>query len=403
MAWLLRNWPLKLGALLLSILLYAGLVYSGSFTERQATGVPIRAINQPLNTYLLTGELGTVDVGYRAAAGAAGGVTTSTFSATVDLEAYDMTQAGEPQRVPVDVRSLDDEVVVLAKAPVEVSVILDRLAVRSVRVVVDRGEVPPGLEVGVATVTPSTVQANGPESRLRLVTRAVARVRVDPSGIDVREQIDLIPVDADGQRVVAVDLSPGSALVEIAVSTAETSKTVPVTPNLVGTPPVGLTLTGVVVEPAAVTLFGPPGVLTGITSVETAPIDLTAVTADVVLEAGLVLPDQTRLGEGTATAVAVSVSVDPELASRTILAGPVCQNVESGLVCQPQVNQIPVTVSGTRAAVAALTPSQVTPVLNMAGLGEGTHQVTPTVNLPAGISLVQALGPLTVVLTAGGP
>ncbi|HUG86223.1 MAG TPA: CdaR family protein, partial [Euzebya sp.] len=120
------------------------------------------------------------------------------------------------------------------------------------------------------------------------------------------------------------------------------------------------------------------------------------------LEAGLVLPDQTRLGEGTATAVAVSVSVDPELASRTILAGPVCQNVGSGLVCQPQVSQIPVTVSGTRAAVDALTPSQVTPVLNMAGLGEGTHQVTPSVNLPAGISLVQALGPLTVVLTAGG-
>jgi YbbR domain-containing protein len=192
-------------------------------------------------------------------------------------------------------------------------------------------------------------------------------------------------------------------MVEIEVSTAETSKTVPVTPNLVGTPPAGLTLTGVTVEPAAVTLFGPPGVLTGIASVATAPIDLTAVTGDDVLEAALILPDQTRLGEGAATTVAVSVSVDPELASRTILVGPVCQNVGPGLVCQPQVNQVPVTVSGTRAAVAALTPSQVTPVLNMAGLGEGTHQVTPSVNLPAGISLVQALGPLTVVLTAGGP
>jgi len=403
MAWLLRNWPLKLGALLLSILLYAGLVYSGSFTERQATGVPIRATNQPLNTYLLTGELGTVDVGYRAAAGAAGSVTTSTFSATVDLEAYDMTQAGEPQRVPVEVRSLDDEVVVLAVAPVEVSVVLDRLAVRTVRVVVDRGEVPPGLEIGQGTVMPSSVEAQGPESRLRLVTRAVARVRIDPSGIDVSELVDLVPVDADGDPVRAVELSPSAAMVEIEVSTAETSKTVPVSPNLVGTPPAGLTLTGITVEPAAVTLFGPPGVLTGIRSVETAPIDLAAVTADDVLEAALVLPDQTRLGAGAAIAVAVSVSVDPELASRTILVGPVCQNVGSGLVCQPQVNQIPVTVSGTRAAVAALTPSQVTPVLNMAGLGEGTHQVTPSVNLPAGISLVQALGPLTVVLTAGGP
>ncbi|MDQ5841083.1 MAG: CdaR family protein [Chloroflexota bacterium] len=403
MAWLLRNWPLKLGALLLSILLYAGLVYSGSFTERQATGVPIRATNQPLNTYLLTGELGTVDVGYRAAAGAVGGVTTSTFSATVDLEAYDMTQAGEPQRVPVEVRSLDDEVVVLDVAPVEVSVILDRLAVRTVRVVVDRGEVPPGLEIGVATVMPSTVQAQGPESRLRLVTRALARVRIDTSGIDVSELVDLVPVDADGDPVGAVEFSPAAATVEIEVSTAETSKTVPVTPDLVGTPPAGLTLTGVTVEPSAVTLFGPPDVLTGITSVQTDPIDMTAVTGDNVLEAALVLPDQTRLAEGAAATVAVSVSVDPELASRTILVGPVCQNVGSGLVCQPQADQIPVTVSGIRAAVAALTPAQVTPILNMAGLGEGTHQVTPSVTLPAGISLVQALAPLTVVLTAGGP
>jgi hypothetical protein len=39
----------------------------------------------------------------------------------------------------------------------------------------------------------------------------------------------------------------------------------------------------------------------------------------------------------------------------------------------------------------------------MAGLGEGTHQVTPTVSLPAGITLVQPLGPVAVALTAGGP
>ena len=403
MAWLLRNWPLKLGSLLLSVLLYAGLVYSGSFTEQQAIGIPIRATNQPLNTYLLTGELGTVDVGYRAAAGAAGSVTTSTFSATVDLDGYDMTQAGEPQRLPVEVRSLDDEVVILEVAPFEVSVVLDLLSVRTVRVVVDRGDVPPGLEIGVASVMPATVQAQGPDSRLRLVTRAVARVRIDPSGIDVSEQVDLIPVDADGQPVGAVELSPGSATVEIEVSTAETSKTVPVTPDLVGTPPAGLTLTSVTVQPAAVTLFGPPDVLAGITNVETTPVDLASVTADNVVEVTLVLPDQTRLEEGAVATAAVSVSVDPELASRTILVGPVCQNVGSGLVCQPQVNQIPVTVSGTRFAVAALTPAQVTPVLNMADLGEGTHVVTPTVTLPAGISLVQALAPLTVVLTTGGP
>jgi hypothetical protein len=39
----------------------------------------------------------------------------------------------------------------------------------------------------------------------------------------------------------------------------------------------------------------------------------------------------------------------------------------------------------------------------MAGLGAGTHQVTPTVTLPTGITLVQPLAPVAVTLTAGGP
>ena len=403
MAILLRNWPLKLGALVLSVLLYAGLVYSGSFTEQEVTESPSEPRTSPLNTYLLTGELGTVDVGYRASAGAAAGVTISTFSASVNLEAYDMTQAGEPQLLPVDVRSLDNDVTVLDIAPLEVSVILDQLAVRSVRVVVDRGSVPPGLEIGTVDVIPTTVQAQGPESRLRLVTRALARVRIDPSGIDVSEQVDLVPVDVDGQPVTAVELSPGTATVEIEVSTAETSKTVPVAPNLVGSPPAGLVLTAVSADPSAVTLFGAPDTLGTVSSVATAPIDLAAITSNAVVEVEIIVPAGTRFADGTASTVAVSVTVDPEFASRTILVGPVCQNVGAGLTCEPQTGQVPVTVSGTRSAVSALSPSQITPVLNMAGLGAGTHQVTPTVTLPAGITLVQPLAPIAVILAATGP
>jgi YbbR domain-containing protein len=314
-----------------------------------------------------------------------------------------MAQAGEPQLLPVEVRSLDDDVTVLGAAPLEVSVILDRLAVRSVRVVVERGDIPPGLDVGSTEVMPATVQAQGPESRLRQVTAALARVRIDPSGINVEEQVDLVPVDVDGQPVAAVELSPGTVTVQIEVSTAETSRTVPVAPDLVGIPPTGLTLTAVSTEPAAVTLFGPPDVLAQVVSVATAPINLSTITADGTIDVALILPDGTRLAAGAESSVQVTINVDLEFASRTILAGPVCQNVGAGLTCEPQVAQISVTVSGTRSAVAALTPAQVTPVLNMAGLTEGTHQVTPTVNLPTGITLVQALGSVAVELTAGGP
>jgi YbbR domain-containing protein len=152
-----------------------------------------------------------------------------------------------------------------------------------------------------------------------------------------------------------------------------------------------------------VTLFGSPEVLADVLSVATEPIDLSTVTADGVVQATLLLPPETRLGDGVVGSVALAIDVETELASRTILAGPVCQNVGAGLTCQPQASQVPVTVSGARAAVAALTPAQVTPLLNMAGLTEGTHQVTPTVTLPAGITLVQPLAPVAVTLTAGGP
>jgi YbbR domain-containing protein len=284
-----------------------------------------------------------------------------------------------------------------------VSVILDRLGVRTVQVVVDRGEVPPGLEASAPDVTPTTVQAQGPESRLRLVTRALARVRIDPSGIDVHEQVDLVPVDVDGEPVSAVELSPTTVTIDIEVSTAETSKTVPVALELAGSPPAGLTLAAISAEPAAVTLFGPPEILAGIASVPTETINLANVTADDTLEVGLVLPEETVLGEGVTPTVSVSVDIELDLASRTILAGPVCTNVGAGLTCEPGVAQIPVTVSGTRSAIAGLTPAQVTPALNMAGLGAGTHQVTPTVTLPTGITLVQPLAPVAVTLTAGGP
>jgi YbbR domain-containing protein len=213
------------------------------------------------------------------------------------------------------------------------------------------------------------------------VTRALARVRIDPSGIDINEQVDLIPVDVDGNPVAAVELSPGSVAVEIEVSTAETSKTVPVTPDLQGTLPGGLT----------------------ITSIATEPIDLGTVNGNADLERALVLPDGIRLGDGVEDVATVSLVVTVEQASRTILAGPVCQNVATGLVCQPQVSQIPVTVSGPRSIVAGLTAAQVVPVLNMAGLAEGTHQVTPTVALPGGVSLAQPLTAISVVLATGGP
>ena len=134
MRWIFRNWELKLGATGLATILYTGLVFSGSFTEAHIAGVPIQRINQPNGAYVITQDLGNVQVHYRQQSGTSGPVTTESFAATVDLSQYDMQRAGQQQSLPVQVRSLADGVSWLDFSPTRVTVNLDVLDTRSVPV-----------------------------------------------------------------------------------------------------------------------------------------------------------------------------------------------------------------------------------------------------------------------------
>ncbi|MGZ6213731.1 MAG: CdaR family protein, partial [Candidatus Limnocylindria bacterium] len=230
MAWLFRNWALKLGAVALATILYTGLVFSGSFSDKTYPGVPITALSQPEGTYLLKQQLGTVDIRYRSATDPAVTVTAESFAVTIDLATYDMAQSPQVQSLKIHVRPLTDGLEVLSFTPTAISVALDRLDEVQVRVSVDSGVVPPGLEISTPQISTAQVTASGPRSLLDRVDRALATVRIDPSGIDCCGQVDLVPVDVDGRRVESVELNPSTVPVEIDVSTVETSRTVAIRP-----------------------------------------------------------------------------------------------------------------------------------------------------------------------------
>ena len=60
----LRNWHLKLSAILLSTVLYTGLVFSGSFTD-SSIQVRVEQANVSRDVFVLGAEPGVVDVEYR--------------------------------------------------------------------------------------------------------------------------------------------------------------------------------------------------------------------------------------------------------------------------------------------------------------------------------------------------
>jgi YbbR domain-containing protein len=400
MRWIFRNWELKLGATGLATVLYTGLVFSGSFTEARISGVPIQRINQPNGAYVITQDLGNVQVHYRQQSRTSVPVTTESFAATVDLSQYDMQRAGQQQSLPVQVRSLADGVSWLDFSPTRVTVNLDVLDTHSVPVVLDRGTVPPGLELGTPSLSADTVDARGPRSLLNQVTAAEARVAIDASGIDFSGQVRLIPIDARGQRVDAVELAPDVISVQIPVTTQETSKTVPIRPRLVGAPAPGYQVNQVSSAPAVVTLRGTPAALASVVDVPTDQINISGLVADKAFTVKPEVPEGLRLAPGEPATVGVTVAIGPEQASRTFLVGVTCRNVPSGSTCLPQIGQISMTVGGTQPALAALKASQITPFVDAAGLAPGTYQLAPSVSLPAGITLVAFAQPQVPVVIA---
>src|SRR5687767_10724194 len=126
MGLILRNWHLKLSALLLATVLYTGLVFSGSFTD-SSIQVRVEQINVSRDLFVLSAEPGVVEVQYRVANELAGGVTAEDFFVGVDVSTYDLDRAPEPQELRLEVRALKDGLEDLTVVPETIRVVADEV------------------------------------------------------------------------------------------------------------------------------------------------------------------------------------------------------------------------------------------------------------------------------------
>jgi len=390
MRFLLRNWHLKLAAVLVATILYTTLVFSGTLSELTIQ-VPIRAVNQPADSYNLTGDLGFAQVTYRSPDDAAA-PTVEAFVARVDLSQYDMSRAPEPQTLEVTVSAEGLDIVRVTPATRRVE--LDRNETRSVPVEVEAGEIPDGLETGDPELSEldAQVEVRGPASVVSRVDRALARIAIDPSGIDFNQPVELVAVDIEGQPVGTgrLELSPEIISVRVDVETVETTKTVPVTQDIVGTPAPGYVLEALSVQPSTVTLRGLPEVLAPITEVRTEPIDIGDASESQTFEAALVLPEETRLARaGAEPVVTVEAVIGLSVGSRSFVVGLICQGAgQNG--CQPAIQQVTLTLGGPSDVLRSLGAADLTPIVDVSGLAPGTYTLTPIIPaLPDGVEILQ--------------
>ncbi|MBA3876064.1 MAG: hypothetical protein C0498_03870 [Anaerolinea sp.] len=390
-----HNWPLKLGALALATLLYAGLVVSSS-ARLFPVSVPIDAIGTTSNITILS-DLGAVrQIRYFAPEDLGLRLDSSSFRATVDLA--DVDPADGRTSVPVRVEAIDPRIQVLDYEPRRIVVELDAVVSRVVPVRAVIGPVPSGLDVGNPVLGDAEATITGAASIVERVAEAQARISLDASGIDVNRMVDLLPVDAAGEPLAPVDVAPVSTRIRLPIFTNRQTKTLPLRPVVAGSPAAGFEVASVTVDPLVVAVEGDVDDLVQLEVADTSPVSITGATSDVTATTTLKLPDGVQvLG---ASSVTVRVALRPVTATRTFQAGLLLVGARADRAYSLSTDRVLVTIGGSIADLDRLSGSELVVTLDVSGLDVGVAEVSVGANLVTGLTLVGASpNPIRVTIT----
>jgi YbbR domain-containing protein len=298
----------------------------------------------------------------------------------------------------VELRYSDPRVIILGYDPPVITVRLDPLITKTVPIQVDHGEVPAGLNPSPPVLSVPNAVVSGPESVVRLVTGAEARVVIQPSGIDVDQTVDLVAVDVRGEVQSPVKIEPSSVQVKISVGSGRQNKTVPVNPIVTGTPAPGFEVTSVTVSPPVVSVEGNANGLASLAAADSQPVSISGASTDLTRTVPLALPD--GVDAISVASVSVTITLQPITGTRTFSSGIVLSGARDDRTYSLSTATVLVTVGGNAADLDALDPSSLAVVADVDGLGPGSHKVKLKLSLPADVTLVAASPPEVTVTVA---
>lgn len=384
------NFSTALLALLLALVSWLAAVYEKAPPRTDVlSGVPLKVTNLGEGLIISSEVPNEVKLQLRALSTTWQQLSATAFDANLDLTGLG---AGEHD-VPIKVSIPDQSVILLEVQPEQVTVLLQQTESRRVHVrvkVVDEESIPLGYVSRVPTVSPDQITVSGPSSTVAQVAEAVIEVSLKNARETVIKQETPSLIDAQGNRVQGLGIAPGSVTVTVQIERQVGYRDVTVRAVTEGAPAAGYWISNITVEPSLVTVYGQQSVIEGLPGyVDTQSIDVQGATRDVIRRVALTLPAEVLvLGDGAGKeGILVQVTIEPLLGGQTMRRELTIKNLRSGLSATPSLTHVDVILSGPLPALQELRPEDVQASLDLFGLPRGTHKVTPTITLPAGLGL----------------
>lgn len=393
--WLWSNLGLFLLSLALSLLIWTTAVEQENPTVEQKfpSAIPVVLVGQPEGMVAYGQTDARVSVVLRAPQSVWATLRAEDVRAVVDVSGLKPGTHTLPVRVqiavqPVIVRRVDPQTVVVnlepaAKAEIPVHVWLEGNPAL--------GYIARPPETDVLTVTVS-----GPASLVSRAVEARAAVPVEGRRSPVDMELTLEPYDAEGKKVPYLTLSPARIRVHVAVEQLSGFRDVAVIVRLEGRVASGYRISSVTVEPAVVTVYGSPEIISGIPGyLETVPLDLRDTRETIETRLPLNIPSGVSLLMAEPV-VTVRVTVVPIEGSVTLKRPVEVQGLAPGLVATIAPQEVEVILNGPLPILEELRPEDVRVLVDLFGLNAGRYSVEPTVVVaPAGVT-VGAVLPATV-------
>jgi len=389
-----RNVGFKLVSLFLAILLWMYVTNEQDPTINQEfKNVPVKVMK--LNPNFLVADMQkTVTVTVQGGKNKLSELTVQDIRVWVDSA---NAHLGE-NNLPVQAVSPDPAITVIGTKPASVRVRLDSRADKQVSVKVDiAGEPGKGLLVLDPVFKPTQITVHGPREVLKNVTQAL--VKVDISGADqpVTNDLPVQILDKWGNEVARDEVTVEPKFVNVMVPVIKNmpNKTVPIEPNLVGSPARGYQASLVVVEPETVKVFGAHEILSSVQTLKTTVVDIDQANADIAKEVGLEVP----YGVTTANRTPVRVVVRITKGGQRYLEGIPLQldNVPEGLDAVSKVDKVSIQVDGQEDVINRVQVSDFKAVVDTGGLRKGEHTLKVRVTGPEGARVV-GVSPETVAV-----
>lgn len=370
--WALSNLTMALLALVMALMAWVAATESAdpTRTERYFIAIPVFPVGLAEDMTIVGEVHERVRVTVRAPESVWESITAEDFTATVDLSGLgegvyrlpiQVELREKPSQVTWEPRTVDIELARRAEREVPVRVLLD-------------GEPAVGHLAHTPTSTPLHVTVTGPAPYVTRVVEAVATASVQDASASVEENVELEPLDSEGNPVPYVILTPSQARVVVPIVLSEEYRTLTVSPVRVGLPAPGYMITGFAVDPETVTVSGPADAIASLPGyIETEAINVEGAQANVVVRQRLNAPPNVAIVSNPH--VTVTFYVEAIQSSLIIEITPTIQNLERGLVATVSPATVEVFLSGPLPQLDALQPEDVQIVLDLVGLLRGVHLI----------------------------